>query len=650
MRTRIIWRNAKHSAKDYLLYQLTMLLSLSLVYAFNLLVFSDEIKQLSGEMSIMTVVVVGISFIVVWVIGWLVYYMSRFMLEKRSREFGTYLLLGVSNKTVASVFVKENMLMGGIAFAASLVTGTFLYRLLSLIIVHLFHSTYQIEMMFSWPALLLTLGYTVLVYGNAMVRIRRCLKRVEIQELLYTDKRNEATSRETGRKGLRRFFVYLGLLAAGSVGFYLFCFRESVSSHSELIFFVSLAAVLIGTYGIYTTLTCFLTSTLLEHGCLKYMKNQLFILRGITSKLGTIGKTLGTLALLLTLTLTATQMGVLFEKFFSAQSKAVLGFDIAVSNDEGNPDFEDLTRYVKKKYGISYQKQYPLYLLKEEKLYDYCQQYGYIEGTPVLAWSDFRELWSALGYEAVDLEEDRYLLLGSEKIKEKTEETAAPDLRVKGAAELRIQVCRTESFNVGNGFNGAGYAVVIADDLARELPVYHTCLAMETEKPVDAGDTQKLSDLAYGDYQQGVDSFSTNAALEASKTSIVVIFAFSLFYVGLIFACIAATILAIQQLSDAVRYQFRYEVLSKLGMKGHAIERLIAGQTALYFFLPVSLPIPVSIFLSAGLNHYILIDLITTRTFLLAILLSIGLFLFIYCLYFMVTYLGYKRKVTENIE
>ncbi len=41
---------------------------------------------------------------------------------------------------------------------------------------------------------------------------------------------------------------------------------------------------------------------------------------------------------------------------------------------------------------------------------------------------------------------------------------------------------------------------------------------------------------------------------------------FPAFYVGLVFVCVALTVLSVQQLSDSTKYRFRYDVLRKLGL------------------------------------------------------------------------------------
>ena len=51
------------------------------------------------------------SIIVLVVVAWLVNYMTKFMLERRSKEFGTYLILGMENKDVSKLFFYENIIL-----------------------------------------------------------------------------------------------------------------------------------------------------------------------------------------------------------------------------------------------------------------------------------------------------------------------------------------------------------------------------------------------------------------------------------------------------------------------------------------------------------------------------------------------------------
>ena len=61
---------------------------------------------------------------------------------------------------------------------------------------------------------------------------------------------------------------------------------------------------------------------------------------------------------------------------------------------------------------------------------------------------------------------------------------------------------------------------------------------------------------------------------------------FPLFYIGLVFLCVALTVLSVQQLSDSAKYRFRYGVLQKIGIKK---KKLVGrGMEAAVHVFPVS--------------------------------------------------------------
>lgn len=121
-----------------------------------------------------------------------------------------------------------------------------------------------------------------------------------------------------------------------------------------------------------------------------------------------------------------------------------------------------------------------------------------------------------------------------------------------------------------------------------------------------------------------------------------------LFYIGLVFVCVAMTVLSVQQLSDSAKYKFRYDVLAKLGLDRSSIRRLIGKQLAAYYLCPAFLAILISgrmvLFVS---NAFVKMTGVPTSVsgFFLQ---SIALFFGIYLVYFIVTYVGFTRNVEER--
>ena len=134
MLSKLAIRNMKRSARDYLVYLLTMTLISALLYTFNSLLFQNELKQYWNTEDMLELMVFLATLFIVFVTAWLISYMVRFMMEKRSREFGIYLLLGMKKRTIARLYLRENILSGAIALLLGMLFGTLFRQVLMAIL------------------------------------------------------------------------------------------------------------------------------------------------------------------------------------------------------------------------------------------------------------------------------------------------------------------------------------------------------------------------------------------------------------------------------------------------------------------------------------------------------------------------------------
>ena len=138
MLSKLAIRNVKRSLKDYIIYITTVIMAFSLIFAFNFVSFSEEINEMSELMVNLKYAVIFVSIIIVFVIAWLINYTMRFMFEKRSKEFGTYMILGIEKKQINHLFLLENIILGLIAFIISFFIIILLKNIFSTIIINLF--------------------------------------------------------------------------------------------------------------------------------------------------------------------------------------------------------------------------------------------------------------------------------------------------------------------------------------------------------------------------------------------------------------------------------------------------------------------------------------------------------------------------------
>ena len=122
-------RNAKRQSKDYLLYFITLACTVSFMYAFNSLIFSDIVKAFPS-IGVLPYMIIVASLLIVLIMGWIVGYMTKYILKKRSRELSIYMISGIPNRSICRLIFYENALIGIFAFVIGLPVGAFCVKVL----------------------------------------------------------------------------------------------------------------------------------------------------------------------------------------------------------------------------------------------------------------------------------------------------------------------------------------------------------------------------------------------------------------------------------------------------------------------------------------------------------------------------------------
>ena len=100
-------KNIRRSFKDYTIYFFTLILGVAVFYVFNALGSQTVMLKLSNTMyeilELMNRILSGVSVFVSCILGALILYASRFLIKRRKKEFGIYLLLGMAGVPVFSM-------------------------------------------------------------------------------------------------------------------------------------------------------------------------------------------------------------------------------------------------------------------------------------------------------------------------------------------------------------------------------------------------------------------------------------------------------------------------------------------------------------------------------------------------------------------
>lgn len=322
-------RNAKRQTSDYLVYFITIVLAAALIFTFNALVMSSEIRTLSTFMKNLPLIVGLASVVVILILGWLVYYTQRFMLAKRSRELATYILLGVENKRVAGMFLGENLGIGALALLLGLVAGNLIYQVLQAVVFSLFDLPYTFGFGFSLAAVGLTAAYFGAIFLISSLLCRRRIDKLSIRMLMEMDRKNE---RAVIGKGKSRKKIFTASIVCGIVGTALLLARNLGLG------ILGAFLIILFCYGFFISFSSGVPTFFDKRPAKKYKGGTLLIFRSLSTKLASIGITMGTIALLFTAALITEGMALLFQNQFSQNEKLTTAFDLYIASPAENAD------------------------------------------------------------------------------------------------------------------------------------------------------------------------------------------------------------------------------------------------------------------------------------------------------------------------
>ncbi len=638
-------RNAKRQTKDYLVYFVTVVMAATLLYSFNGLVFSQEIITLSKGISMLPLIIVLASVVVVYIFGWLVAYATRFMLLRRGRELGTYLLIGLENRQVARLFFLENLAVGGCALALGTALGGLLYQAFRAIVLTLFGLPYTFSFGFSLPALGLTVLYFALIYVFALRRSRKYIRKANIHDLIYVDQINEGMVIRTGK--VRRL-VFSVSIVLGVIGTCLLMAGGSIFG------IIGAGCVIVFLFGFFLSFASGVPAFFDKRPARKYQGQTLLVFRTLTSKLATMGTLMAVISLIFTATLISEGSGMMFRGLFAGRAAESACFDLYIGVAGDEPLSQDYLDYIQANISVEQELSYSIYQAKDSQVMDYVESggedyYRYFDRDPVLRYSDYAALRTIAGYPTVELKPGEYLIHCRGYLeKHMTGYTQPISL---GGLNLIPGGVHTEHLlqNYDTG-NGARYILVVPDEATEGLPVFHNAYAAKTVQPVTEAQFNELCDINYGLGAKGLDpsydEIHTKAQEEADMAAQTVLCVFPLFFLALALTMTAATILTIQQLSETGRYRQQFQLLQKLGMDRREMAKALGRQFAIYYALPAVPPVLIGVPFILNLSHApepgVMVGMNSPGAI---VLISLGIFFLIYAIYILLAYTSLKRNV-----
>lgn len=647
-------RNLKRSLKEYSIYVFTVTITMTLLYAFFAIAFSGEMQDLVTTYDNVKSIMIMVSILVTLIIAWLIYYISNFILQKRSREFGMYLLLGMKRTQVSRMFLFEQLALGAVGFFIGCVLGIFVYEILHAILLNIFGFAYAFQLAFSWSACGAAFLCFLSIYLLEMIREGIALKKQSIHTMLYNASRNEKTAKGSRLSGF--YFLAAVLLAVAGLYVTQQYLRSMVNGQSSdsMLLMLGVFAIIVSVYLFFYGISAVLGIFLNRHRKIKYKGNCMYLYGQIAGRLRSNRTVLATLSLLTLLTLLFLCIALKFNEVKELSNARFVPFDIMASSSE-KLNMKSIESYLQE-HKISYQSADIHYYQKEERddFYSVVKGKSYYtedeKHSVYMKQSDFNKLRSLKGKPSVTLKADEYLIVCATDIKDSLQEYGAQHtLHLQGK---RLQLRGVDDTEYGQTRN-SGYYLIVADEHVKHAKPYFREWVANTDPETEVSWYQDTVNQFFDDNKEQVgDSFYSYASyrvkakwFEENAVGFVSI-CFSLFYLSFIFICISATILAVQQLSDAHRQRYSYAMLHKMGVNQRQLHALLAKQIAVYFIIPLVLPIVYLLPIIRMLDELFEMTYASANMF-IYLGGSMLFFLAVYGCYYVMAYLGCKRNIDQ---
>ena len=687
-------KNMKKSFKDYAIYFLTLVLGVAIFYMFNSLDTQQAMLDVSTSTREIIKLMIGmlniVSVFVAVTLGLLIAYANNFLINRRKKEFGIYMILGMGKRRISKIILFETILVGIVSLVCGIVIGVFASQFMSVLVAKLFEADMsKFTFVFSREACIKTCIYFAIMYLAVMIFNTITISRYKLINLLTAIKKNEKVKMKNPFISILIF-----LIAAGILGF---CYykvtveADTIREISQMLQIILLG--ILGTFLIFWSLSGFILR-LVQSLKGTYLKGtNMFVLRQINNKINTTVISMTVICLMLFMTISILSSSLSLRNTMQKDLLDMTPVDLNLYKTANLP--EEYTRYGKKyrpteeaiedskisivetlennDFDISKLKdivEIPIYATndltwgdfigdKYEEVKAQFPMLKYDTAETIVKVSDYNKLAKLYGNEQYSLNDDEYILLCEFDNMISIRNSVLKDVNTLEIAgkeyKSKYNECKEGFIEMSTSHTNTGIILVpdscnLTEDMKEEtfLAANYNATSDEEKEEIEKNFIESDSILIKNLKEKGITlDGMTRISIIESSTGVAAIVVFIAIYLGIIFLIASAAILALKQLTESADNKQRYIILRKIGCDEKMINQALFRQIAIFFMLPLIFAIIHSIF---GIQFAItLMSVLASKEELLpsaiATVLIIGI---VYGLYFLATYFGSKNIIKEE--
>lgn len=670
-------RNMKRQLSEYKIFWFSLIGVVALMYAFNSLIVSRTMQQLfrlfaeSGNGDI-GVIATLFSAIVVFALGWFISYMMDFILQRRSREISTYMILGVEKSDICKMIFKENAFLGLMAVIVGFGFGILVSKILESFVSNLFHFQETLLVFLSVKAVGLTCIEFCIVYIIALVKTNRKVQKVKLIDLLNYSRNNSSVREHQSKTGFIFLLISVVMLI---VSFYSFAgTKQTVASITA-----GAVSAMLGLLFFFRGFIYIIHEMFNKSRNWKYKGSRLVTLRMFLSKSNKMSFSLGVISNLFTCTIVCIGMT---NAFYQVMEKAVVlqPFDLAIVHVGENGDYSQYSLFLNERTDVDDQYSYCLYTDKSTQFTDIrnrvlteywnradktvsINDYFIAENQydAFMKYSDYCNLRAMLGLLQIPLSEEQYIIHCLPYLKD-----TFTNLQI----EKGTLVCKdifTEAFSQYGGYgNGQDFVIVVPDHYIENMEAMYSLYVVQSETVIDMSELEsefpQVRPLNSNVVASGENGYTTKildkgnyyytGKLASTPTSQAILIILPLCYLSLVIGIISIVILAVQLLTEVKTINRQYDVMRTLGNEVVVLEKMLREHIFLYFVLPLIPALVIGSCLLKTMCHTLFVASYDVPVFdnltaliALVVLSALLIFTLIYLLYVFITSQAMRKEI-----
>ena len=681
-------RNIKRSVQNYLIYFATLILGVAIFYVFNALgtqsimlnVSSDTREIISYMMDVLSVVSVFVSV----VLGFLIVYASTFLMKRRKKEFGIYMLLGMSKGKVSLVLIMETILVGIFSLAVGLALGIAASQGMSIIVANMFEADMtDFQFVVSKDAVIKTLCYFVIMYAIVVLLDAIVVGKAKLITLIQAGKRAQKNHAKNPV-----LCVIVFLVAGVMLGSAYYNVTARVQELQQLADVgIQVAKGILSTFLIFWSVSGLMLVVVKRCKRFYYKGVNSFSVQELGNRINTTVFSGSVICLLLFFTICILSSAMAIKNATNATLRACAPMDVqfyTYSMPKEDGTVSDISvRECLEEAGVDMSNLTDITELTEHNntsvtlddvVGDAIKQFGgtdeyreYLKEQPisVVFLSEYNAFLASFGKQPITLSDDEYAIVCNYSEMKKMYDAALATGRTFQVDEITYKPkhasCLDGFVSMSNSRSNAGF-VLVPDGFPLNEKIDtekgYTCNTSYFTANYTTKDEKKQEELnAYyssdnieqllnpSDRMRPYIYCHTKQYLFDTSISMTAMVVFVGIYLGVVFLISGAAILSLKELSEAADNREKYQILRRLGVDEKQLRHSLLAQSAVFFGMPLLLAIIHSVF---GMQTAMFILSVFGKDgLMLSILVAAGIILAIYGIYFLITYVCSRKIISE---